>query len=193
MLTLNGESAGEWKSGELLLTASGEKFGAEAQAMAEGDGLQAVAEHSADAHQTVTVAQQREHFAAGGRGNVNVGKIAMTEQVEQQLGVTPIVFLPATSELADSQSVADAESMAEICDEAMKPQRVARGFHAVHRGSWELRIKRTHVVMLVVERELVLLSVGFIKPTESLCADVQIHSDVHCHLRLLTSRSQTTG
>jgi hypothetical protein len=186
VLALNSESAGERKSGELLLAASGEKFGAETQAMAESDGLEAVAQHGADAHQAVTVAQQRENFAAGGRRNMNSGKLIMAKEIEQEFRVTPIVFLPAASELADGQSVADTQLMTERFDDAVEPQGIAGSFHADERGSWKVGIKRTHVVALMVERDFVLLSVTFVHPAESLCADMQIHSDVHCHLRLLS-------
>jgi hypothetical protein len=186
MLALHGESAGKWESCELLLAGGGEKFWTEAQTVRERDSLKAVAKHSADAYQPVTVAQQREDFAAGGRRNVNRGKILVTEQIAQELGVAAIVFLAAASELANGQSVADEQAMAGLLDEAMKPQRVAGTFHTDDCGNSKPGIKRTHIVPLVVEGELMFLTVGFIHPAKRLCADMQIHSDVHCHLRLLS-------
>lgn len=186
VLALNGESTGERKSRELLLAASGEKFGAEAQAMVKSNGLEAIAQHGADAHQPMTVAQQRENFAAGQRGNVDSGKFVVEQQIEQELRITTVVFLPAAGELANGQSVAHQQLMTELLHGAMEPQRITGSFHADTRGSWESGIKRTHIVTFVIERELVLLSVGVVNPAESLRADMQIHSDVHCHLRLLS-------
>src|SRR5258708_10036616 len=98
MLALDREGPGEGQGGELLLAADGEKFGTEAQAMTESHGLQTVAEHSADAHQAVTIAQQREDFAAGGCRDMDGGKLLGAEEVQQQAGVTPIVFLPPAGE-----------------------------------------------------------------------------------------------
>jgi hypothetical protein len=186
MLALHGEGAGERQDRELLLAAGGEEFGAEAQAMAESDGLEAVAQHGADAHETVTVAQQREDLAAGGCRNMDRGEIIVGQQIEQQAGVTAIVFLPAAGELADGQSVTDQQAMAEFFEQTMKPERVAGSFHANQRGSWELRVKRTHVIALVIQRNFVFLTVCGINPADRLRADMQINSDVHCHLRLLS-------
>ncbi len=101
VLTLCGEGAVQGQGSELELAARGEKFWAEAQAMTESDGLQAVAQHSADAHQAMTIAQQCQNIAAGGRRNVNGGKIIVGEQVEQELRVAPIIFLTAAGELAN--------------------------------------------------------------------------------------------
>jgi hypothetical protein len=185
VLALDGKSTGERKSGEALLAGDGEEFGAKAQAVAESDGLQAIAQHSTNANQAVAVAQQREHFAAGRRRNMDGGKLAVTEKIEQQLGIATIVFLPTAGELADSQGVTDQQLVTEFCGEAMEPQRITGSFHADERGSRELRIKRTDIVTLVIEHGLVFLAICGVEPAEGLRADMQINSDVHCHLRLL--------
>lgn len=186
MLALDSEGPGEGQGSELLLAADSEQFGTEAQAMTESHGLQTVAEHGADAHQTVTIAQQRENFAAGGCRNMNSGKLPVAEKIEQQTGVAPIIFLTAASELANGQGVADQQVMAEFFEQAMEPQRITGSFHAGQRGSCELRIKRTHVVALMIERDFVFLTVCGINPADRLRADMQINSEVHCHLRLLS-------
>ena len=153
--------------------------------MAESDGLQAVAQHGANADQPVTIAQQRENVAAGGRRNVNGGEIAAAKQVEHQMGITAVVFLPAAGELAYRQRVANQQLMAEIFHGAMEPQRVAGRFHANHGSRRKLRVKCPHVVALVLERDLVYLTVRRIHAADCLRANMQIHSDVHCHPRLL--------
>jgi hypothetical protein len=99
----------------------------------------------------MTVAQQREGFAAGRRWNMNSGKFVVEQEIEQELRVATIVFLPTASELADGQSVADAQLMTEFFHGAMKPQRITGSFHADDGGSRELGIKRTHVVALMIE------------------------------------------
>lgn len=186
MLALHGEGAGERQGGELLLAASGEEFGAEAQAMAESDGLEAVAQHGADAHETVTVTQQREDLAAGGCRDMDRGEIIVGQQIEQQAGVAAIVFLPAAGELADGQRVADQQAMAGLFDEVVKPQRIAGRLHTDNRGNGPLRVKSTNVVTLMIEQEFVFLAVSGVDPANGLRADMQINSDVHCHLRLLS-------
>ncbi len=114
MLALYGESASEWKSGQALLAGSGEKFCSETQAVAESDGLQTIAQHGANAHQAMAVAQQREDFAASRSRNMNGGKIPVTEQVQQELRVAAIVFLPAAGELANGQRVTDQQLVTEF-------------------------------------------------------------------------------
>ena len=52
-------------------------------------------------------------------------------------------------------------------------------------GGGELRVEGAQVVAGVVEGVVVDLSVGRIHPADGLGADMQIDSDVHCHLRLL--------
>jgi len=72
-----------------------------------------------------------------------------------------------------------------LFDDAVKPQRVA-GSLDTHDGSRrKLRIKCRDIVMLVIEHALVHFSVGGIHPANGLGSHVQIHSDVHRHLRLL--------
>src|SRR5260370_37943082 len=83
--------------------------------------------------------------------------------------------------------------MTELFEQTMEPQRVTGSFHAHHRGSCERSIKRTHVVPLMIQRDLVLLPICGIHPTDGLGADMQIHSDVHCHLRLLSKPKPNDG
>src|SRR5258708_13696977 len=94
MLALDREGPGEGQGGELLLAADGEKFGTEAQAMTESHGLQTVAEHSADAHQAVTIAQQREDFAAGGCRDMMAGKPPLARRARNQPAPPPSLFSP---------------------------------------------------------------------------------------------------
>src|SRR5713101_6313803 len=114
------------------------------------------------------------------------GKLPVAEQLEQQTGVTPIVFLPAASKLANGQGVADQQVMTEFFEQAMEPQRITGSFHAHQHGNREAGIKRTHVVALMNERDLMFLTVGGVEPADRLGADMQINSDIHCHLRLLS-------
>src|SRR5207245_11358290 len=124
-----GESEG------LVQAAGGEQVGGQAQAMAGGRGLQAVAQHGADAHQAVTVAQQRQDFAAGGCRDVDGRKLLVEQEVQQQASVATIVLLPAASALADGQGVTDQQVMTELFEQPMEPQRVTGSFHAYYCGS----------------------------------------------------------
>jgi hypothetical protein len=120
-------------------------------------------------------------------------KLLVEEEVQQQASIATIVLLPAASALADGQGVTDQQAMTEFFEQTMEPQRVTGSFHAHHRGSCERSIKRTHVVPLMIQRDLVLLPIGGIHPTDGLGADMQIHSDVHCHLRLLSKPKPNDG
>lgn len=113
-------------------------------------------------------------------------EIVVDQQVQQQLRIAAIVFLPTPGELANSQGVTDQQLVTEFFDKAMEPQRITGSFHANERGSRKLGIKRTDIVTLVIEHGLVLLAICGVEPAEGLRADMQINSDVHCHLRLLS-------
>jgi len=112
-------------------------------------------------------------------------EIAAQQQVEQQLRVAPVVLLSPPGELMDRLSVSNDQLMARFFDQSVEPQRVARPFYAHDRWSDELRIKRAYVVSFVIEHAFLLFPTRRVTPTHCLRANMQIHSDVHSHLRLL--------
>src|SRR2546426_8857700 len=185
LLPLCGISAAQGQSREALLPSHGEQPEAQPQLVIEGHGLQAVLHHGAHAHQPVAIAQQRQGVLAGRSGPVHDGKLLAPQQVQQQLGVAPVVLLPAPGELSNGVSIAHQQPVARLLDQLVEPQRIPRGLDAHHCGSGELRVERAYVVAAVVERVLVDLSVGCIHPADGLGADMQVNSDVHCHSRLL--------
>src|SRR5260370_25005399 len=81
--------------------------------------------------------------------------------------------------------VSDPQLMAWLSPQPVEPQRVARPFHAHDRWSHELRIERAQVFSFMVEQALLLFPGPRVTPTHRLRANMQIHSDVHFHLRLL--------
>ena len=109
---------------------------------------------------------------------MNGGEIAAEEQVENQLRIATIVFLPPAGELANGQRVADAQKRAELFDQTMEPERIAPDFHTDDGSGSKLRVKGTHVVPFMIERALVHFSVGGVHPADGLGAYMQIHSDV---------------
>src|SRR3989449_10224039 len=185
LLPLGGISAAQGQSREALLPSHGEQPEAQPQLVIEGHGLQAVLHHGAHAHQPVAIAQQRQGVLAGRSGPVHDGKLLAPQQVQQQLGVAPVVLLPAPGELSNRVGIAHQQPVPRLLDQLVEPQGIPRGLDADHCGSGELRVERAHVVAAVVERVLVDLSVGCIHPADGLGADMQVNSDVHCHSRLL--------
>src|SRR5947209_2678907 len=185
LLPLGGISAAQGQSREALLPLRGEQPEAQPQLVIEGHGLQAVLHHGAHAHQPVAIAQQRQGVLAGRSGPVHDGKLLAPQQVQQQLGVAPVVLLPAPGELSNRVGIAHQQPVPRLLDQLVEPQGIPRGLDADHCGSGELRVERAHVVAAVVERVLVDLSVGCIHPADGLGADMQVNSDVHCHSRLL--------
>src|SRR5260370_9413601 len=92
--------------------------------MTESHGLQTVEEHSADAHEAVTIAQQREDFAAGGCRDMDGGKLLVAEEVQQQAGVTPIVFLPPAGRPADGPGAAPQQINGPTFQPEMEPPQI---------------------------------------------------------------------
>jgi hypothetical protein len=101
---------------------------------------------------------------------MNGGEIAAEEQVENQLRIATIVFLPPADELANGQRVADAQKMAELFDQTVEPERIAAGFHTDDGSGSKLRVKGTHVVRFMIERALVHFRVGGVHPADGLGA-----------------------
>jgi len=112
-------------------------------------------------------------------------KIALQEQFEKQLRITPVVLLSAPRKLADSEGIADQESMSQFLYQVMKLEGVAGGFNPNDGRGCKLCVETTHIVLLVIQRLLANLAVGRVAPTDRLCPSVKIHSDVNSHLRLL--------
>src|SRR5260370_949598 len=71
-------------------------------------------------------------------------------------------------------------------DQTVKPHRITATFYSHNRRPRQLRVKPTHVVVLVIEFPLMQLPIARVHPAHHLRADMQVHSEVKCsHLCLL--------
>src|SRR5260370_28280414 len=71
-------------------------------------------------------------------------------------------------------------------DQTVKPHRITATFYSHNRRPRQLRVKPTHVVVLVIEFPLMQLPIARVHPAHHLRADMQVHSEVECsHLCLL--------
>src|SRR5438105_12643462 len=96
------------------------------------------------------------------------GKIPVEQQIEQQLGVTPVIFLTAQRAFSDDVGIANQQTMSEGFQQAMEPPRVSGGFQPDDRGNSKLRVETPHIVLLVIEGALMDQTVRRATPRDGL-------------------------
>src|SRR5258707_8586215 len=100
--------------------------------------------------------------------------------------VPPVIFLPPLGKLPDPPGISHTQFMPGFLDQTVKPHRITATFYSHNRRPRQLRVKPTHVVVLVIEFPLMQLPIARVHPAHHLRADMQVHSEVKCsHLCLL--------
>ena len=76
-------------------------------------------------------------------------ELALAQQVENQLGIPPVILLPAAGAAADLGRVADEDLMAEPLLQFHEPSAVAAGFQPDDYVARELSLEAADVVAVV--------------------------------------------
>ncbi|MGB8540520.1 MAG: hypothetical protein WCD49_02680 [Candidatus Acidiferrales bacterium] len=95
------------------------------------------------------------HDLGAGIRCMRSGKIPVQQQVQQQFGVTPVVFLTAQRAFSDDIGIPNQQAMPEGFQQSVKPPCIPSGLQAHDSGNRKLRVENTHVVTLMIERALV--------------------------------------
>ncbi len=120
----------EHEGAELSEAALGPEGGPESQALIEGDGVEAVFDHGADADEPKAVFDEDAQVACGGIGNPDGREALVLKKVEEVAGVAAIRFGLAHDHGPDLGGFADEQGMAESLQERVKPQGVSGAFDA---------------------------------------------------------------
>src|SRR5713101_6378793 len=147
--------------------------------MVESHGLHAIAKLGLNFNESLAITQKPQHRLTSHRRNMHGGKIPVKKQIEQQLGVTPVIFLAAQRAFSDDIGIANQQTMPEGFQQAMEPPCISGGFQPHDCGNNKLRVETTHVVMFVIERALVDQPVGSVTPTDGLGTSMKINSEIN--------------
>src|SRR6184192_4647177 len=96
------------------------------------------------------------------------GKIPVEQQIEQQLGVAPVIFLTAQRTFSDDIGIANQQTMSEGFQQSMEPASVTGSFQSHDGGNGKLRVETTHVVMLMVQSALMNQAISLVTPADGL-------------------------
>ena len=99
------------------------------ESVVQGDGVQAIFDHGADADEAHAVREKRPQIAGGGVRHPDGGEAIVAQQVEEMQGVAPIGLGLAHDHGADLCRIAHEQRVPEALDERVKPGGVARALN----------------------------------------------------------------
>jgi hypothetical protein len=98
----------------LLPAVPSEQLGPQAQTSIDGQRMQAIDDHRPQFHQLVPVPQLSEYFPTFLRVAKQRRKLIMHHQLQDQVGIAPIVLLPAARQSSDLCCVAYQQFVAQL-------------------------------------------------------------------------------
>src|SRR5262245_24728724 len=131
----------EHEGAELSEAAPGPEGRPERQALIEGDGVQTIFNHGADADEPQAVFDEHAQVTRGGIRNPDGWEAVVLKKVEEVAGVAAIGLGLSHDHGPDFGGFADDEGMAQSLQERVKPQRVPRTFDAYSDGRWECGVE----------------------------------------------------
>lgn len=157
-----------------------EELGAPGEPVVEGDGMQAVLDHGADADEAHAVSEESPQIAGGWVRHPDRGEAIVAQQVEDMEGVAPIGLRLADDHGANLRGIADEQRVPEALHEGVKPAGVASALdpdrHRPRQRGVELLDRSVVVSQLVLGH----LSRAGIQHGHLLLARVQVASH-ECH------------
>ena len=101
-----------------------EELGALGESVVQGNGLQAILDHGADADEAHAVREERPQIAGGGIRHPDGEEAIVAQQVEAMPGVAPIRLRLAHDHGAHLRGIADEQRVPEALHEGVKPDGV---------------------------------------------------------------------
>src|SRR5579859_2366627 len=108
----------------------GEQLFLPAKPLAHGQSVQLVAQHSAQAHELVTMPEQLPEVAFGRGRNPDPREAFSQQQIENEQSVPLVGFLLADFTGANPRGIADPQFVTEFCQQPLEPVNRAGGFDA---------------------------------------------------------------
>jgi len=157
-----------------------EQLGATGESGVEGNGLQAILDHGADADEAHAVREERPQIARGRVRHPDGGEAIVVQQVEDVQGVAPIGLRLAHDHGADLCGIADEQGVPKALQEGVKPDGVPRALNPDGHRSGQGGIKFFHRRPLMRESMLAHLPGPGVQHGHLLHARVQVASH-ECH------------
>ncbi len=175
-----GGVRGEREGVQLGQAGLAKELGAAGQAVIQGNGVQAILDHGADADEAHTVREQSAQIAGGGVRHPDGGEAIVAQQIEDMQGVAPIGLRLAHNHGANLRGIADQHRVPKALDEGVKPDGVARALNPDRHGSRQRRVELFDRTTVVCELALAHLPRTSVQHGHLLHARVQIASH-ECH------------
>ncbi len=122
--------------------------------------------------------QDRATLVAEG---MDAGKVAFHHQVQDQVGIAPVVLLFAWRFASDLGGIAQPNGLAQLRQQLFKPGAVTAGLEGHYYFALKLLIKLTHIVTLMVQLLAMDLAIRRIAPTYGLFTRMKINCNVYWH------------
>jgi hypothetical protein len=106
-----------------------EQLGATGESVVEGDGVQTILDHGADADEAHAVREERAQIPSGGIWHPDRREAIVAQQVEDVQSVAPIGLRLAHDHGANPGRIADKQCVPEALHERVKPDGVARALN----------------------------------------------------------------
>jgi hypothetical protein len=106
-----------------------EQLGAMGESVVQGDGVQAILHHGANADEAHAVREKRAQIPSGWIRHPDRGEAIVAQEVEDVEGVTPIGLRLAHDHGTNLRGIADEQRVPEALHERVKPDGVARALN----------------------------------------------------------------
>ena len=118
---------------------------------------------------------------------MNPRKVSAHQQLQNQIGIAPIVLLPPFGELPNVSGVADPDLATQFFQQFFKPGRITTALKSYdYPLAGKLFVESPHrLPVLVQQHQLFYLSIFGCQITDRLLTSMKVHPDIYCHGRLL--------
>ena len=175
-----GGVRGEGEGVQLGQAGLAEELGAAGEAVVQGDGVQAIFDHGADADEAHAVREQGAQIARGRIRHPDGGEAIVAQQVEDMQSVASIGLCLAHDHGANLRGIADKQRVPEALDERVKPGGVARALDTDSHRPRQRRIELFDRTPVVCELALTHFPRASVQHGHLLHARVQVASH-KCH------------
>src|SRR4029453_1599156 len=140
--------------------------------------MQAVDHHGPQFHQLVPVSQLPQHFPTFLRVAKQRRKLTVHQQLQDQVGIAPIVLLPPPRQSSDLRRIAHQQFVAQALNQLLEPVRVATSFDPDDHFPLKLTVVPLDVITLMTQLYYARGPITGVQVTESLLSRVNVYSDI---------------
>src|SRR5262245_12727984 len=165
---------------QLLLPGTAERSRSFRQAATHRYGLQVVTDHRPHLHQPCSVTQHSQDFNAFSAVAMDPGEIPFEHDLQDQLGIPTIIFLPPVCSTPNLVSMPHPYCVTKFFEHRFKPGAVSTGLQSHDHLAGELRVESANIVLAMVELYQLNFSIGRVTVSYRLHPGVEIHAAIYC-------------